>query len=177
MNRTTIRTLILSASAIICSSMTLFAGPPTVDDVGDVASFGKNAQFLGAASGFLQLAATCAPSPAPSASPSGSPATTTQCFVLNPPGSTTAYRRPEYRANQPSGRRSQGCHLSNPDLLHQLSAAEPDRGPGSKRQVPLQRDTQHLQHGAERSFHHRSEYWSSRRWGPDFCLYARSLQC
>ncbi len=103
MNKTTIRTLLISASVTLCGTMALLAGPPTVNDVGDVDSFQKNARFLGAASGAVALATTCAASPTPSASPSTSPANTTQCFVIDPtPGNTTTVNAPNIaRINLP----------------------------------------------------------------------------
>ncbi len=104
MNKTTIRTLIISASAILCSTLALFAGPPTVDDVGDTDSFQKNARFLGAASGSLSVATTC-PTPAPLASPSTSPANSNQCVVIDPTlGNTTTVNAPNIcRINLPGG--------------------------------------------------------------------------
>jgi len=105
MNKTTMRTLLLTTAVSLCSALAAFAGPtPSVDDVGDADSFGANAHFLGAASGFLQLDAVCAPSPTPSASPSSSPATTTQCFVIDPaPGNLTSFNAPNIcRINLPA---------------------------------------------------------------------------
>jgi len=62
---------------------------PTPADVGDAESFGHAALYMGAASGFVQLAPTCSPTPAPVP-----PATAndSQCFALDPtPGSTTVF--------------------------------------------------------------------------------------
>jgi hypothetical protein len=53
----------------------LRAAPPTVADVGDVESFGHNAQYMGDSSGFITLS-TAACTPAPSPTPSD------QCFTL-----------------------------------------------------------------------------------------------
>ncbi len=62
------------------------AGPPTAADVGDVESFGHNAQYMGAKSGFITLEPACAPAPPPTP-----PATAndTQCFDLGPAPATT----------------------------------------------------------------------------------------
>ena len=83
----------------------VFAGPPTVGDVGDVDSFQKNARFLGAASGFLTLSPSCTPTPPPATSPSPSPANTDQCYNLDPtPGNLTVFSAPNIaRINLPGG--------------------------------------------------------------------------
>ena len=71
-------TLLMSSVAV---TALLRAGPPTAADVGDAESFGHAALYMGAASGSVQLATTCSPSPMPVP-----PATAndSQCFVLNP---------------------------------------------------------------------------------------------
>ena len=62
------------------------AAPPTVDDVGDVQSFGHNAQYMGAKSGFIQLS----PDPCPVPSPTPDPGN--QCFqIVAPPPATTTF--------------------------------------------------------------------------------------
>jgi hypothetical protein len=80
-------TLVVSSFAL---TGFLRAGPsPTAADVGDAESFGHAALYMGAASGFVQLGATCSPSPTPVP-----PATAndSQCFVVNPvPGSTSSF--------------------------------------------------------------------------------------
>jgi len=62
--------------------------PPSVDDVGDVGSFGHNAQYMGAASGFITLQTdpftTPTPTPTPSP-PSVNPANGDQCFQIVDP--------------------------------------------------------------------------------------------
>ncbi len=68
----------------------LKAGPPTVDDVGDVDSFGKNAVFIGAQSGFITIQnAPCDPSPTPT--PSSNPSNGTQCFEVTDTSVTTPF--------------------------------------------------------------------------------------
>lgn len=61
----------------------LRAAPPTAEDVGDVGSFGHNAQYMGVASGFINLAASCVPDP--------SPTPTSQCFNLAPAPALTTF--------------------------------------------------------------------------------------
>jgi hypothetical protein len=60
------------------------APPPTVDQVGDVGSFGHSALFMGAKSGFIQLMPPTDPCPPPTDS-------TNQCFVLAPAPATTTF--------------------------------------------------------------------------------------
>ncbi len=61
----------------------LRAAPPTVEEVGDVGSFGHNAQYMGATSGFITLAASCVPDP--------SPTPNSQCFNLAPAPALTTF--------------------------------------------------------------------------------------
>lgn len=61
----------------------LRAAPPTAEDVGDVGSFGHNAQYMGVASGFINLSASCVPDP--------SPTPNDQCFNLAPAPALTAF--------------------------------------------------------------------------------------
>jgi hypothetical protein len=67
------------------------AGPPTVDDVGDVDSFGKNAVFLGAQSGFITIQTDPCPAPTPGPSPSTNPANGDQCFQVTDTSVTTPF--------------------------------------------------------------------------------------
>src|SRR2546423_14518675 len=78
-------TLVLSSFAV---AGFLRAGPPSAADVGDAESFGHAALYMGAASGFLQLAPACSPSPTPVP-----PATANdnQCFAVNPQPATTSF--------------------------------------------------------------------------------------
>ncbi len=55
---------------------------PTVDDVGDADSFGNNAIYLGAESGFITLQTDPCPAPTPGPSPSTNPANGDQCFQI-----------------------------------------------------------------------------------------------
>ena len=73
---------VLTLSVImIPTAISLRAAPPTADDVGDVGSFGRNAVYLGAESGFITLqTAACTPTPAPT--PSHNPANGDQCFQI-----------------------------------------------------------------------------------------------
>lgn len=57
----------------------LNAAPPTAEEVGDVGSFGHNAQYMGAKSGFITLSPACTPAPTPV--PPGT-ANDDQCFTL-----------------------------------------------------------------------------------------------
>src|SRR6476659_4526922 len=62
------------------------AAPPTADDVGDVQSFGHNALYMGAKSGFIQLS----PDPCPVPSPTPDPGN--QCFpIVGPAPATTTF--------------------------------------------------------------------------------------
>jgi len=78
-------TLVVSSFAL---TGFLRAGPPTAADVGDAESFGHAALYMGAASGFVQLAPACTPAPTPVP-----PATAndSQCFVLSPQPATTFF--------------------------------------------------------------------------------------
>jgi len=60
----------------------LRAGAPSADDVGDADSFGKNAVFIGAQSGFVTLQTDPCAAPTPGPSPSSNPANGTQCFQI-----------------------------------------------------------------------------------------------
>jgi hypothetical protein len=83
-------TLKLATLVVSTFALTSFlrAGPPTAADVGEAESFGHAALYMGAASGFVQLAPTCSPSPTPVP-----PATANdnQCFVLSPQPTTTFF--------------------------------------------------------------------------------------
>ena len=72
----------------------LKAAPPTVDDVGDVGSFGHNAEYMGAASGFITLqtdpCTTPTPTPTPSP-PSVNPANSDQCFQIVDTSTTQSF--------------------------------------------------------------------------------------
>lgn len=61
----------------------LQAAPPTAEDVGDVGSFGHNAQYMGAASGFINLLPSCPPDPTPTPN--------NQCFNLTPAPALTVF--------------------------------------------------------------------------------------
>lgn len=72
--------LILTSLAVATG---LQAAPPTAEDVGDVGSFGHAAQYMGAASGFINLTASCPPDP--------SPTPNNQCFNLAPAPALTTF--------------------------------------------------------------------------------------
>jgi len=83
--------VILSGLAVVAG---LRAGPPpSVDDVGDADSFGSNAHFMGAESGFITLqTAACTPTPTPTPGPpSVNPANTDQCFQVTDTSVTTPF--------------------------------------------------------------------------------------
>jgi hypothetical protein len=86
MKRSTIQTIALILSSLAIAGG-LRAAPPTVADVGDVESFGHNAQYMGDSSGFITLSAAC--TPAPSATPSD------QCFTLAPAPALTTFSADE----------------------------------------------------------------------------------
>lgn len=65
--------------------------PPTVDDVGDADSFGSNAHFMGAESGFVILQTDPCPAPTPGPSPSTNPANGDQCFQVTDTSVTTPF--------------------------------------------------------------------------------------
>jgi hypothetical protein len=89
----TCRILVLILSTFALAGW-LKAAPPTVDDVGDVGSFGHNAQYMGAASGFITLqtdpCTTPTPTPTPSP-PSVNPANSDQCFQIVDTGTTQSF--------------------------------------------------------------------------------------
>ena len=79
--------LAVSSLAVVVG---LRAGPPTVDDVGDLDSFGKNAVFMGAESGFITIQTDpCAPTPTPT--PSSNPSNGQQCFQVTDTSVTTPF--------------------------------------------------------------------------------------
>jgi hypothetical protein len=80
-----IMTLIISSLAFAGA---LRAAPPTAAEVGDVDSFGHNAQYMGAKSGFITLSPACTPAPPPVP-----PATANddQCFTLAPAPAQTNF--------------------------------------------------------------------------------------
>ena len=85
-NRTSkILLIILSSLAV---AIELRAAPPSSDDVGDAESFGHNAQFMGAASGFITLSPDCSTEPTPPPRP---PTSSDQCFTLTAAPSQTNF--------------------------------------------------------------------------------------
>ena len=67
----------------------LRAAPPTAEEVGDVGSFGHNALYMGAKSGFITLSpAACPPAPTPVPP---STANDDQCFTLAPAPALTNF--------------------------------------------------------------------------------------
>ncbi len=75
--------LVLSSLAIAGG---LRAAPPSPSDVGDVDSFGHNAQYIGVASGFITLSPDCSALPSPTPTPPDN-----QCFTLNPAPAVTTF--------------------------------------------------------------------------------------
>jgi hypothetical protein len=70
----------------------LKAGPPSVDDVGDVGSFGNNSIYLGAVSGFITLQTDPCTTPTPTPSPgSVNPPNSNQCFQIVDTSVTTPF--------------------------------------------------------------------------------------
>jgi hypothetical protein len=82
---------VLTLSLIMIPTVVrLHAAPPSADDVGDVGSFGRNAVYLGAESGFITLQTdACTPTPAPT--PSHNPANGDQCFQITDTTVTTVF--------------------------------------------------------------------------------------
>ena len=84
---TKITILVLSG---VAAATGLRAGP-TADDVGDLGSFGNNAIYLGAESGFITLQTDPCPAPTPGPSPSTNPANGDQCFQITDTTITTNF--------------------------------------------------------------------------------------
>lgn len=84
-----IAVLILSGLAL--AGWLKAAPPPTADDVGDLDSLGRNAKFMGAASGNIILQTDPCPSPTPGPSPSTNPANGDQCFQITDTSMSTEF--------------------------------------------------------------------------------------
>jgi hypothetical protein len=78
--------ILLLSPLMLLLAFQLRAGPPSAADVGDVDSFGKNAHYMGAASGFITLSPDCSALPSPTPTPPDN-----QCFTLNPAPATTTF--------------------------------------------------------------------------------------
>jgi hypothetical protein len=89
------------AGSMLVVSTGLWAGPPTVNDVGDADSFGHPAKFMGAVGGFVTLSPTACPAtPSPSPGPGGS----SECFQLNPAPAQTSFEADDIcRVKLPKG--------------------------------------------------------------------------
>jgi hypothetical protein len=88
MKHTTAKILVLILSTLVPIKLAQ-AVPPSADDVGDAGSFGHNAQYIGAASGFITLSTDPCPSPTPTPSPPAT-ANDNQCFqIVAAPATTT----------------------------------------------------------------------------------------
>jgi len=83
--------LFVGIAASLALAGWLKAGPPTADDVGDAGSFGNNAVFLGAESGFITLQTDPCPAATPGPSPSANPADGDQCFQIADTSVTTPF--------------------------------------------------------------------------------------
>jgi hypothetical protein len=86
MKRSITKILVLTLSSLAVAGG-LRAAPPTMEDVGDVESFGHNAQYMGDSSGFITLSAACTPAPSPTPSD--------QCFTLAPAPALTTFSADE----------------------------------------------------------------------------------
>ena len=86
---------ITKIAVVIFSGLSIAGGlratPPTADDVGDADSFGANAHFMGAESGFVTLQTDPCPAPTPGPSPSTNPANGDQCFQITDTSVTTPF--------------------------------------------------------------------------------------
>lgn len=71
---------------ILFHAPSIHAGPPSVTDVGEVDSFGHNAIYMGAASGFITLSPDCSAEPSPAPTPPDA-----QCFTLNAAPNGTSF--------------------------------------------------------------------------------------
>jgi hypothetical protein len=85
------RNKIVKLFALVISTLALataLRAGPSAADVGDPDSFGRNAQYMGDASGFITLSPACTPAPTPVP-----PATAddNQCFNLSPAPATTTF--------------------------------------------------------------------------------------
>lgn len=90
MKHATAKILVLILSTLLPIKLAQAGPPPTVDDVGDADSFGANAHFMGAQSGFITIqTAACDPSPTPT--PSTNPSNGTQCFQVTDTSVTTPF--------------------------------------------------------------------------------------
>jgi hypothetical protein len=76
-----LRLLVTIASGVAVAGWVKGA-TPTVDDVGDADSFGRNALYMGAESGVITLQTDPCPTPTPGPSPSTNPANGDQCFQI-----------------------------------------------------------------------------------------------
>jgi hypothetical protein len=83
--------LVVMISSIVAVAGSLKAGPPLADDVGDVGSFGANAEYMGAVSGSVTLQTNPCPAPTPGPSPSTNPANGDQCFQITDTSITTPF--------------------------------------------------------------------------------------
>ena len=81
----------------------------TDDDVGDAASFGRSAHWIGLVSGFIELDTDCSP-----ATPTDPPRT--NCIVLNPAPAVTSFDRPalDTITLPPRSTKSLICHWQTP---------------------------------------------------------------
>ena len=82
--------IMLAVSSVVIAGVLRAAGP-TVDDVGDLDSFGRNAQYMGAVSGLITLQTDPCPSPTPGPSPSTNPPNGDQCFQITDTSVTTPF--------------------------------------------------------------------------------------
>ncbi len=87
MKRNSARFIATILPLLVALTLPARAAGPSPADVGDADTFGKNAQFMGVASGFITLSPACTPAPTPV--PPGT-ADDTQCFTIDPSGGTTS---------------------------------------------------------------------------------------
>lgn len=103
----------LSATATLAapapSAPPSLAAELTDDDVGDAASFGRGANWLGLVSGFIELDADCSP-----ITPTDPPRT--NCVVLNPAPAATSFDRPDLDVITLPGKSTKSllCHWQTP---------------------------------------------------------------
>ncbi|MFY2762777.1 hypothetical protein [Arenimonas sp. MALMAid1274] len=90
------------------------AAAPTVAEVGDADSFGKNLKWIGLVSSFIQLSPDCTP-------PVGEPGDP-NCVTLAPAGTTTVINAPNLASITLPGRSSQTllCHWQTPIVQYNV---------------------------------------------------------
>src|SRR6188472_2908899 len=77
--------LVATLMALALTGANAVPPAPTVDEVGDVGSFGHAALYMGAKSGFITMSTDPCPAPSPTPDPA------VRCFQLTPAPATTSF--------------------------------------------------------------------------------------